>query len=180
MISQYKNIILILVLVTIGIFIWYFESIKVSLDSINIEGEIEITERNARIDEKEKKYSRAREINLPAGYINIDNGEITVQEFIGKKVIMIDFWTYSCINCQRTTPYLNSWYEKYEDQGLVILGIHTPEFEFEKEYDNVTAAVKQADIKYPVVLDNDYGTWSAYKNRYWPRKYLIDIDGFIV
>jgi len=77
-------------------------------------------------------------------------------------------------------PYLNQWHEKYNDKGLVIIGLHTPEFEFEKEYDNVLAATRKFDVQYPVVLDNDYSTWHAYKNRYWPRKYLIDIDGFIV
>ncbi|MBI1888531.1 MAG: hypothetical protein HYS15_01160 [Candidatus Spechtbacteria bacterium] len=73
-----------------------------------------------------------------------------------------------------------SWYEKYKDKGLVIIGVHTPEFEFEKDYNNVALAVEKFGIKFPVVLDNDYSTWNAYKNRYWPRKYLIDIDGYIV
>jgi thiol-disulfide isomerase/thioredoxin len=133
------------------------------------------------VEEKEKQYPLAREIVSPSGFINTKNGEpITVKEFIGEKVILIDFWTYSCINCQRTQPYLNAWYEKYEDDGLVILGVHTPEFDFEKVYENVERATLGAGIKYPVVLDNDYGTWSAYQNRYWPRKYLIDIDGFVI
>jgi len=95
------------------------------------------------------------------------------------KVILIDFWTYSCINCIRTLPYLKSWHEKYADKGLVIVGVHTPEFEFEKDYDNVVNAVKRYDIQYRVVQDNDYATWKAYKNQFWPRKYLIDKDGFI-
>jgi len=77
-------------------------------------------------------------------------------------------------------PFLNSWYEKYSDQGLVILGLHTPEFEFEKDLGNVERAVEKFGVQYPVILDNDYSTWTAYRNRYWPRKYLIDIDGFIV
>jgi hypothetical protein len=77
-------------------------------------------------------------------------------------------------------PYLTGWHEKYKDQGLEIIGIHTPEFFFEKKKENVAAAIDQYQIKYPVVLDNDYGTWHAYANQYWPRKYLIDIDGFIV
>ncbi|MEK7083416.1 MAG: redoxin family protein, partial [Patescibacteria group bacterium] len=101
-------------------------------------------------------------------------------DFVGKKVILVDFWTYSCINCQRTTPYLNMWYEKYKDKGFAIVGVHTPEFEFEKNYDNVARAVKEAGIIYPVVLDSNFGTWNAYNNRYWPHKYLIDIDGYIV
>ncbi len=129
---------------------------------------------------KSKRYELAKEITSPDGFINTDGVPITINSFIGKKVILVDFWTYSCINCQRTTPYLNAWYEKYKDKGLVIIGVHTPEFEFEKNYNNVKAAVEKFGIKFPVVLDNDYSTWTAYKNRYWPRKYLIDIDGYII
>ncbi len=136
------------------------------------------SESNQVKKEKQKLYELAKEITTPDGFINVD--KISVGEFVGKKVVLIDFWTYSCINCQRTTPYLNAWYEKYKDKGLVIIGVHTPEFEFEKKYDNVKAAVEKFGIKFPVVLDNDYSTWTAYKNQYWPRKYLIDIDGYIV
>lgn len=131
-------------------------------------------------EEKLKRYELAKEITTPDGFINTEGIPITINSLIGKKVIMVDFWTYSCINCQRTTPYLNAWYKKYRDKGFVIIGIHTPEFEFEKEYQNVKAAVDKFGIKFPVVLDNDYSTWTAYKNRYWPHKYLIDIDGYIV
>lgn len=130
--------------------------------------------------EKSAQFKLAKEITTPDGFINTGGKPIKIQEYIGKKVVLIDFWTYSCINCQRTTPYLNGWYKKYEDKGLVIIGIHTPEFDFEKVYDNVKAAVEREGIKYPVVLDNDYSTWNAYENRYWPRKYLIDIDGYVV
>jgi thiol-disulfide isomerase/thioredoxin len=125
------------------------------------------------------QYELAKEITTPDGFINTDSKPLTIDEFIGKKVVLIDFWTYSCINCQRTTPYLNTWYEKYKDKGLVIIGIHTPEFEFEKKYENVKSAVEKFGIRFPVVLDNDYSTWTAYKNRYWPRKYLINIDGYV-
>lgn len=119
-----------------------------------------------------------KEIVNPSGFINTD--KITIKENIGKKVILVDFMTYSCINCQRTFPYLVSWYEKYKDQGLEIIGIHTPEFAFEKDINNVKNAMKQFGITYPVVLDNDYATWREYGNNYWPRKYLIDINGNIV
>ncbi|MEK7188197.1 MAG: thioredoxin-like domain-containing protein [Patescibacteria group bacterium] len=142
-----------------------------------------------RIKSKTGKYERVKEITTPDGFINVSSG-FKLADIVGKKVTLIDFWTYSCINCQRTTPYLNAWYEKYsakggsasggKDQGLEIVGMHTPEFDFEKNYDNVARAVKDEGIKYPVVLDNDYSTWYAYKNRFWPRKYLIDIDGFII
>jgi thiol-disulfide isomerase/thioredoxin len=130
--------------------------------------------------EKSARYEPAKEITTPNNFINTNGKPITIGEFVGKKVVLIDFWTYSCINCQRTTPYLNAWHEKYKDKGLVIIGIHTPEFEFEKVYQNVVDATKRLGIEYPVVLDNDYSTWNAYQNRFWPRKYLIDIDGFIV
>ena len=130
------------------------------------------------VEQKAMRYERAKEITTPDGFINTD--AISVGELVGQKVILIDFWTYSCINCQRTTPYLNAWYETYKDQGLEIIGLHTPEFAFEEEYQNVLQAVENLGIKYPVVLDNDYSTWRAYRNRFWPHKYLIDIDGFIV
>ncbi len=103
---------------------------------------------------------------------------VTIGELRGK-VVLVDFWTYSCINCLRTLPYIKEWYAKYHDKGLVIVGVHTPEFDFEKEYNNVLNAVKKYGIEYPVALDNNYGTWSAYSNSYWPREYLIGIDGFI-
>jgi len=139
------------------------------------------------IAQKEKKFKRAPELVSPDGYINLKKegytnytDKITIGELLGKKVILIDFWTYSCINCQRTLPYITSWYDKYKDSGLEIIGVHTPEFEFEKKYENVLAAVNKWKIDYPIVQDNNYWTWQAFKNRYWPRKYIIDIDGFIV
>ena len=95
------------------------------------------------------------------------------------KVVLIDFWTYSCINCQRTLPYLRSWHAKYSDKGLVILGVHSPEFEFEKSEDNVRQAIEDFGLKYPIVQDNDFATWRAYSNRYWPAKYIIDKDGYV-
>lgn len=137
-----------------------------------------VSARDARIAEKAKKYERVKEISTPDGFINTP--AFTLKEYVGKKVILVDFWTYSCINCRRTTPYLNTWYDSYEKDGLVIVGVHTPEFDFEKDYANVAKATKDLGITFPVVLDNDYSTWTAYKNQYWPRKYLIDIDGFIV
>lgn len=167
-----KTITLIMVLIAIASAIFYLESQKPVRISPE---EAEIKPLNS---EKLAKYPLAKEIVNPSGYINID--KITVSELIGKKILLIDFWTYSCINCQRTIPYLNSWYEKYKDKGLVMIGVHTPEFRFEQKYENVQAAVQKFGVKYPVVLDNDYSTWTAYGNRYWPRKYLIDIDGFIV
>lgn len=95
------------------------------------------------------------------------------------KVVLVDFWTYTCINCIRTLPYLKNWHEKYSEQGLVIVGVHTPEFEFEKTAANVAQAIKDFDLPYPIMQDNDFATWNAYRNRYWPAKYLIDRDGRI-
>lgn len=131
-----------------------------------------------RIELKADEYERAKEVVEPEGYINTN--DFLVADNVGKNVVLVDFWTYSCINCQRTQPYLNAWHDKYNNKGLVIVGVHTPEFEFEKDYKNLKKAVEEAGIKYPVVQDNDKQTWRAYKNRFWPRKYLIDIDGFIV
>jgi len=129
------------------------------------------------IEEKIKNYQRAKELVNPQAFINAD--KISIFDLTGKKVVLLDFWTYSCINCLRSIPYLNLWYQKYKDRGLEIIGVHTPEFQFEKDYANVKLAVDKFSIQYPVVLDSEFGTWNAYGNRYWPGKYLIDIDGFI-
>ena len=104
---------------------------------------------------------------------------ITMQSLKGK-VVLIDFWTYSCINCVRTLPYLTGWDRKYRDMGLVIVGVHSPEFEFEKRLANVQAAIVQHGIHYPVALDNNLSTWVNFNNRYWPAHYLIDRQGRVV
>jgi cytochrome c biogenesis protein CcdA/thiol-disulfide isomerase/thioredoxin len=101
---------------------------------------------------------------------------LTMSELRGK-VVVLDFWTYSCVNCVRTIPYLKAWYDTYREQGLVIIGVHTPEFEFEKKPANVQRAIKELGIDWPVVLDNDYNQWYAYHNRYWPAHYFIDATG---
>ena len=93
------------------------------------------------------------------------------------KVVLVDFWTYTCINCVRTQPYLKAWHREYEDEGLVIVGVHTPEFSFERDASNVRAAIRRAGLRYPVAQDNEFATWEAYGNRYWPAKYLIDANG---
>jgi len=130
------------------------------------------------VQKEEAEYQAAPEITDPSGFVN--TAPFKLSDFVGKKVVLLDFWTYSCINCIRTIPYLNAWYQKYKDQGLVIVGIHTPEFDFEHDINNVRAAVQKFGIQYPVVLDNNMGTWNAYGNLYWPHEYLINIDGFIV
>lgn len=120
------------------------------------------------------------EITNPSGFVNTNDQPIKIADYIGKQVILLDVMTYSCINCQRTFPYITKWYETYKDEGLMVIGIHTPEFAFEKDKQNVEKAMKEFGITFPVVLDNDYGTWNAFKNHYWPHKYLIDIHGNIV
>jgi len=181
-----KNFALIVVVLLIGTVVWYLESQKAVRLPVGIgDSEITLTENVSidpmRIEEKEKAYPRAKEIVAPAGFFNTPgNGPITIKEHIGNQVVLIDFWTYSCINCQRTMPYLRAWHKKYKDHGLTMLGLHSPEFEFEKDPENVQLAIDRFDIRWPVVQDNDFGTWRAYRNRYWPRKYLIDADGFIV
>ena len=104
---------------------------------------------------------------------------LTMKELQGK-VVLIDFWTYSCINCVRTLPYLTDWDRKYRDMGLVIVGVHSPEFEFEKKLANVQGAIAQHGIRYPVALDNSLSTWANFNNRYWPAHYLIDRQGRVV
>lgn len=132
------------------------------------------------LSEKRVRYSAAPELVAPDAYLNTAGVPITMEQYRGKSVVLIDFWTYSCINCQRTTPYLNAWHDKYKDQGLVIVGVHTPEFAFERLEKNVAKALTQMGIEYPVVLDNEFRTWNAYRNHYWPHKYLVDIDGFVI
>ncbi|MFL6370824.1 MAG: thioredoxin family protein [Nitrososphaeraceae archaeon] len=125
------------------------------------------------------QFIKAPEFAQVDGYINTyNNSPLTLSSLKGK-VVLVDFWTYSCINCIRTIPYINDWNQKYADKGLVIVGVHSPEFEFEKNYDNVKAAVQRLGITYPVILDSDHGTWNAYGNQYWPRHYLIDNRGYI-
>ena len=124
-------------------------------------------------------YQPAIEITDPTGFVNVSS-TFRLKDLIGKKVILLDFWTYSCINCIRTLPYLTAWYQKYKDAGIEIVGIHTPEFDFEKDINNVEAATQKFGIQYPVVLDSNYGTWNAYGNMYWPHEYLIDLAGYIV
>jgi len=128
--------------------------------------------------EGEYEKFKYKEIVKPSGFVNSEPFEL--KDYVGKKVILLDILTYSCINCQRTFPYLRDWYSKYEDDGLIIIGIHTPEFAFEKKIENVQEQMKKFGLEFPIVLDNDYATWNAYGNKYWPRKYLIDIHGDVV
>jgi len=110
----------------------------------------------------------------------INSEPVTIQQLLSeRRVVLIDFWTYTCVNCIRTLPYLKVWDERYRDHGLTIIGVHSPEFEFEKTTANVRMAVKDFGIQYAVAQDNQFSTWRAFKNAYWPAKYLIDSGGGI-
>lgn len=115
--------------------------------------------------------------NLPAeASAKVGTQPLFLKDLRGK-VVLVDFWTYTCINCIRTLPYIQSWHEKYKDKGLVIIGVHTPEFEFEKNPQNLQKAIDDFGLTYPIMQDNDYATWLAYDNHYWPAKYFIDKNG---
>ena len=96
------------------------------------------------------------------------------------RVVLVDFWTYGCINCVHVLPHIVEWYEKYKDRGLTVVGVHTPEFAFERDSSNVKRAIQRHGIGYPVAQDNKFATWNAYRNRYWPTAYLIDRSGELV
>ncbi len=154
------------------------ESIQKELDTFTDQPVDKEDMGKTTIDMIDKQHNYAPAL-VPGGeWFNSD--PLTLKELRNQKVVLVDFWTYSCINCIRTLPYLNEWYDKYKDEGLEIIAVHTPEFEFEKDPDNVRQAIADYNITYPVVQDNDYATWRAYENRYWPRKYLIDINGEII
>lgn len=123
------------------------------------------------------EYGSAPEFSGIAHWLNTDK-PLSMQDLRGK-VVLVDFWTYSCINCIRTLPHVTDWYEKYKDQGFVVVGVHTPEFEFEKKTANVKEALVRYGIRYPVAQDNAFGTWTAYDNHYWPAHYLIDAKGIV-
>jgi thiol-disulfide isomerase/thioredoxin len=108
----------------------------------------------------------------------VNAAPLTLRALRGR-VVLIDFWTYSCINCLRTLPYITEWDDRYRDAGLTIVGVHTPEFAFEHELANVRENAAELGIRYPVALDNRYGTWTAWRNQYWPAKYLIDREGHV-
>ena len=107
------------------------------------------------------------------------NSEPLTMDQLRGRVVLVDFWTYACINCIRTLPHVNRWAELYTPQGLTVVGVHTPEFPFERTTRNVEVAMRRHGVKHPVAQDNRYGTWKAYSNQYWPAAYLIDAQGRI-
>jgi cytochrome c biogenesis protein CcdA/thiol-disulfide isomerase/thioredoxin len=123
-----------------------------------------------------RDYGAAPEFAGLVGWLN--SKPLTLRALRGR-VVLIDFWTYSCINCLRTLPYIREWASRYGDAGLTVVGVHTPEFAFERVHDNVRENVRRLQVRYPVALDNHYGTWNAWHNQYWPAKYLIDRNGHV-
>ncbi|MNF92552.1 Thiol-disulfide oxidoreductase YkuV [compost metagenome] len=112
-----------------------------------------------------------------SGAVEWINSPALTNESLKGKVVLVDFWTYDCINCQHTLPYVNGWAKKYEKDGLVVIGVHTPEYGYEKIIDNVREQVRKLDIHYPVAIDNQYAIWRAFNNQYWPAHYFIDAKG---
>src|SRR5690242_5912456 len=121
----------------------------------------------------------APDIKGITGWLNTPGDAPIDLKSLRGKVVLIDFWAYSCINCQRSIPHVVGWYHAYRDQGFEVIGVHTPEYAFEHEKDNVASAAADLGITYPIALDNDYATWNNYRNQYWPAHYLIDADGKI-
>src|SRR6187397_1076308 len=111
-----------------------------------------------------------------SGWLN--SQPLTAAELRGK-VVLIDFWTYTCINWRRSLPYVRAWADKYKDHGLVVIGVHSPEFEFEKDFGNIQRAVKDIGVDHPVAIDSDHAIWRAFMNQYWPARYFIDAQGRI-
>lgn len=171
----------VILIVTIGGISAYFSSLAPQIQKTQNQPDESVqtqSKETSKIPEIDKsRFKKAPELVGIAGYINTTPEEL--KEAMKDKVILYDFWTYSCINCIRTLPYITAWNTKFADQGLLIIGIHSPEFEFEKDFTNVQTAVKQYNISYPVLQDNDMKTWKAFENRYWPRKYIADSEGYI-
>ena len=140
-----------------------------------VEGGAEEVEAGVALPE----YGAAPDFAEPGEWFNTDGESLSIPALTREQggVVLIDFWTYTCINCIRTLPYLKAWDDEYRDDGLTIVGVHAPEFAFERDPGNVAEAIERNEIEYPVVQDNDFGTWNAFANQYWPAKYLIDAEG---
>jgi thiol-disulfide isomerase/thioredoxin len=135
-------------------------------------------EREAGAGRRLPVLGQAAEITGTQGWFNTGGRRLSIADLTAEgHPVLIDFWTYTCINCIRTLPYVQAWWQRYRRDGLVVIGVHTPEFPFEKEAGNVERAIADDGLTYPVVQDNDYATWNAFGNQYWPAKYLIDAKG---
>jgi len=162
----------IIIVVGIGIMSIVFSTFDEQVRPSNV-----LTEGDSLSEIDKSKFKQAPDLVGIAHYLNTTPEKLS--DDMEGKVVLYDIWTYSCINCIRTLPYITSWSDKYSDQGFLVIGIHSPEFEFEKNPENVQMAVDKHGINYPVVLDNDMETWKAFENRYWPRKYIADHEGYI-
>ena len=118
----------------------------------------------------------AAELSGATGWLN--SPPMTLQSLRGK-VVLVDFWTFACINCQRALPHVRAWAEKYKNQGLVVIGVHSPEFAFERKVDNVKRAARELGLGFPIAVDNDFAVWRSFSNRYWPAHYFVDARGRI-
>lgn len=154
-----------------------FTSLDQTINSVNFDNVEQIQQRLVQQTIDKSKLKMAPDLTGIAHHINTTPEELNAR--INNSVVLYDIWTYSCINCIRTLPHITAWDEKYADHGLLIVGVHSPEFEFEKDPRNVEKAVAKYDIGYPVVMDNDMVMWKAFDNRYWPRKYIADHEGYI-
>ena len=127
-------------------------------------------------------YSPIKEFNVKAPEITSSkwlNSSPLNWEALKDKVVLVEFWTFECYNCKNVEPYVKGWYEKYKTKGLEIIAVHTPEFDHEKQIDNVKDYIKDHNINYPVAIDNDFKIWKSYSNRYWPAMYLVDKKGYV-
>jgi len=191
MIRNYSGILLLAIIAVIGLILApaiYFLNLSTAKATTSGEGQPSSTtpvvlpllqngntQNHFMIDKSQ--FKKAPEFTGVTGFVNTP-AAIKLSDLKGK-VVLVHFWTYTCINCIHTIPHLNDWYQKYSNKGLVIIGVQTPEFSYEKNIDNVKAAVQNFQIKYPIILDNNYVNWNAYGNSYWPRDYLVDNQGFI-
>lgn len=148
-----------------------------ALKAVGEKAEITETHQVSMPEKSIEKYRVAPEFSGLGQWFNTDSS-LTLEALRGK-VVLVHFWTTGCINCIRTLPYVTSWYDEYREEGLVVIGIHTPEFAFEHKAETVQAAIKKYKIHYPVAQDNSFATWQAYENRYWPALYLIDAEGLV-
>lgn len=164
-------ILIVVIAVSIGAISIIFSTLESGDNPASIE------EFNPEVQIDKTQFKKAPDIVGIAHYLNTTPEGLKNE--MKDKVILYDIWTYSCINCIRTLPYITAWNDKYADEGLLIIGIHSPEFEFEKQKENVETAIEKHGITYPVVMDNDWETWKAFENRYWPRKYVADHEGYI-
>jgi cytochrome c biogenesis protein CcdA/thiol-disulfide isomerase/thioredoxin len=172
-----------MILTAIALFLNFDRKFQIVLQKVlpdasfnQIENNSIVKKELSKLSSPSNNVSQAPEIVAGGEWFN--SKPLTLKNLRGK-VVIIDFWTYTCINCIRTLPYIEAWYKKYKDQGLIVIGVHTPEFEFEKNPDNVAKSLKDFGITYPVVQDNNYDTWNAFSNQYWPAKYFIDKNGNI-